>query len=59
MAAHELGRKFILVDNNPEALEVMASRFVEVPEINWEGFDVSGVQGQEDQPTLFVTEPLV
>jgi len=26
-ACLELGRKFILVDNNPEALEVMAKRF--------------------------------
>ncbi len=39
MAAHELGRRFILVDNNPEALEVMAKRFTEVTEVRWEGVD--------------------
>ena len=39
MAALELGRRFILVDNNPEALEVMATRFAEVPEVQWEGFE--------------------
>ena len=27
MAAYELGRRFVLVDDNPEALEVMAQRF--------------------------------
>ena len=27
VAAHELGRHFILVDNNPQALEVMRARF--------------------------------
>ena len=39
MAAHELDRRFILVDNNPEALEVMAKRFEGVPGVRWEGFD--------------------
>ncbi len=39
MAAHELGRRFILVDDNPEALEVMAKRFADVRGIRWEGFD--------------------
>ena len=39
MAAHELGRRFILVDDNPEALEVMAERFEGVPGVRWEGFD--------------------
>jgi site-specific DNA-methyltransferase (adenine-specific) len=29
-AAHELGRNFILVDNNPQALEVMKKRFAEM-----------------------------
>jgi len=29
-AAHELGRNFILVDNNPQALEVMKHRFAKV-----------------------------
>ncbi|MEW5873000.1 MAG: DNA methyltransferase [Chloroflexota bacterium] len=34
-----LGRRFILVDNNPEALQVMARRFGHNPEIEWIGFD--------------------
>ena len=38
-AALELGRRFILVDNNPEALEVMAKRFEGIEEIEWIGFD--------------------
>jgi len=31
----QLGREFILVDNNPEALEVMRKRFISVPDIEW------------------------
>ncbi len=38
-AALELGRRFILVDNNPEALEVMARRFAGIEGIEWVGFD--------------------
>lgn len=34
-AALELGRRFILVDNNPQALEVMAKRFAGVPNLQW------------------------
>jgi site-specific DNA-methyltransferase (adenine-specific) len=34
-ACLELGRRFILVDNNPQALEVMAKRFSGVEEIDW------------------------
>ena len=39
MAALELGRRFILVDNNPEALAVMACRFDGIGGIEWCGFD--------------------
>ena len=39
MAAHELGRSFVLVDDNREALEVMAKRFEHVPEVQWHGFE--------------------
>ena len=35
----ELGRQFILIDNNPSALQVMARRFAGVEEIEWFGFD--------------------
>lgn len=38
-AALALGRRFILVDNNPQALDVMARRFAAVPAIEWVGFD--------------------
>ncbi len=38
-ACLELGRRFILVDNNSEALEVMARRFERVSDIEWIGFD--------------------
>ncbi len=31
----ESGRNFILVDNNPQAVEVMRSRFGQLPEIEW------------------------
>jgi site-specific DNA-methyltransferase (adenine-specific) len=34
-----LGRRFILVDDNPAALEVMARRFRGVDDIEWVGYD--------------------
>lgn len=34
-----LNRKFILVDNNLEAMNVMAKRFSGIPSIKWIGFD--------------------
>ena len=37
-AAAQLGRKFILVDNNPEALEVMRRRFASRTDIQWRTF---------------------
>jgi site-specific DNA-methyltransferase (adenine-specific) len=39
VAALELGRRFILVDNNLEALIVMAKRFDGCERIEWIGFD--------------------
>ena len=38
-AAQELGRHFILIDNNPSALEVMARRFIFVNNLEWIDFD--------------------
>lgn len=38
-ACLELGRKFILVDSNPQALETMAKRFAGNPEIEWIGYE--------------------
>ena len=51
--AHECGRKFILVDNNPQALEVMARRFQSIPEIEWVGFDPKPFQEGGQQANLF------
>jgi len=38
-ACINLGRRFMLVDDNPEALEVMAQRFDGLRGIRWVGFD--------------------
>jgi site-specific DNA-methyltransferase (adenine-specific) len=35
MICLELGRNFILVDNNPQAIDTMKVRFKEVPGIEW------------------------
>jgi len=43
-ACLELGRRFMLIDNNPQALEVMARRFAGVDAIEWVGFDPKHVQ---------------
>ena len=37
-ACLELDRQFALIDNNPEALQVMAKRFEDVDDIEWIGF---------------------
>jgi site-specific DNA-methyltransferase (adenine-specific) len=37
-AAHRLGRRFILMDDNPQALEVMAKRFEEFEEVEFVGY---------------------
>ncbi len=38
-ACLELGRKFILVDDNPQALAVMAERFKGEPDIEWMNYE--------------------
>lgn len=38
-ACLELGRRFILVDDNPQALQVMAKRFAGRKDIEWIGYD--------------------
>ena len=40
----ELGRSFILIDNNKAALEVMAQRFAGLKEIQWKNFDPKSYQ---------------
>ncbi len=44
MAALELGRSFILIDDNPEAIKVMAKRFAGAAEVRWEGPDGSNLE---------------
>ena len=39
VAALELDRRFILVDNNPEAIQVMVKRFKDVTGIEWIGLE--------------------
>lgn len=51
-AAYVLDRKFILVDNNPEALEVMARRFETIPGIEWINFDPRPFQSRRLQVPL-------
>lgn len=44
VAARQLGRKFILIDNNEQALQAMAKRFDGIPDIEFVGFDPSPYQ---------------
>ena len=56
MAAHELGRRFLLVDNNREALEVMAKRFAAVPGVRWQGFEPRTRGSEEGLPSAPASE---
>ena len=38
-AAHALGRRFVLIDDNPEALAVMARRFAAYTDVEFIGFE--------------------
>jgi site-specific DNA-methyltransferase (adenine-specific) len=49
----KLDRNFILIDNNPVALEVMAKRFPESACIEWVNFDPSPHQVKKIQPGLW------
>jgi site-specific DNA-methyltransferase (adenine-specific) len=51
-AAAQLGRKFILVDNNEEALRVMARRLGHLG-VEWVGFDPGPHRAGPPEPTLF------
>jgi site-specific DNA-methyltransferase (adenine-specific) len=42
-------REFILIDNNPEALEVMAQRFSGIKNIEWHNFDAHSKDYPESQ----------
>ena len=48
----ELGKRFILIDNNPTALEVMARRFKNVDNIEWVNFDPKLFQNDILQASL-------
>jgi site-specific DNA-methyltransferase (adenine-specific) len=49
--AHELGRRFLMVDSNPEAARVMAERFKGLEGIEYRGCDPVAA---DVQSTLFV-----
>jgi site-specific DNA-methyltransferase (adenine-specific) len=38
-ASLELGRQFVLIDNNPQAMQVMADRFKDCKDIDWSGYE--------------------
>jgi len=50
VAALDLGRRFLLVDNNSEALKVMAERFDGIDGIEWIGFDPAPHQKSKSSP---------
>jgi DNA modification methylase len=52
-ACLRLGRRFILVDNNLEALEVMARRFPADAGIQWVGFDPKPLRTSSRQTAIF------
>ncbi len=45
IASFQNERQFILIDQNPQALEVMAKRFAHVPNVTWHNFDPMPFQG--------------
>ncbi len=51
-ACRALGRRFVLVDNNEEALQVMARRFARDPAVEWIGFDPSDCEMEDEQRIL-------
>lgn len=55
-ACVELDRRFILVDQNPQALEVMAQRFEHTPNVEWFNFDPKPFQKVSQQESLFALE---
>jgi site-specific DNA-methyltransferase (adenine-specific) len=52
-ACRLLDRRFILVDNNKQALEVMARRFQGTLGIEWIGFDPRPFRSSSEQETIF------
>ena len=54
VAAHELGRRFILVDNNVEALRVMATRLGNLPNVEWHGFPAGESHAAPHQESMLL-----
>lgn len=52
-ACIDFGRNFTLIDSNLEAMEVMARRFRDAPDIEWIGFAPQPYQDQRCQSSLF------
>ena len=48
-AAYELGRRFVLIDDNEEAVAVMARRFAEMEAVRFEGLNARQSQLVERQ----------
>lgn len=48
-ACRQTGRSFVLIDENPEALQVMAKRFERIAGIEWVGFDPRPFQSTRGQ----------
>jgi site-specific DNA-methyltransferase (adenine-specific) len=55
-ACLDLDRRFILIDNNVQAMEVMARRFAAIPDIEWIGYDPKSSRKRCKQPSLFQTD---
>jgi len=47
VACLELGRDFILVDNNEQAIEIMAKRFMDVTDIEWIGYHPTSAKAHD------------
>ena len=56
-ACLRLGRRFVLIDDNPEALRVMARRFAGVPGIAWQNFDPRPFREQPAAPDTPPADP--
>ena len=55
-AAYRLGRRFVLVDNNQEALRIMAARFAQFEGVEFVGFEAAPFQSGGCQGRLFALD---
>jgi len=56
-AAYRLGRRFVLIDNNEEALRIMARRFADFEGVRFIGFDPKPFQPPQRQESLLAGLP--